>query len=127
MKQYTSRELSEKLVKLGCKSQSTFSWFYPLYGKGCVLYENTYAEDAFREGDEIIPAFEFEDFCGTHEQARENRKLIWGAHLLTYTYQASDEIKIQISKKSFEHEAELMIRSNDWLKYLEKVMEERAA
>lgn len=108
MKQYTSRELSEKLVKLGCKSQSTFSWFYPLYGKGCVLYENTYAEDAFREGDEIIPAFEFEDFCGTHEQARENLRNLIG------------------SKNDINTKVEFFFADN-WLKYLEKVMEERAA
>lgn len=111
MKQYTSRELSEKLVKLGCKSQSGF------YYNIAIGYQDI--QKPFHESElrilgwiyphrDLIPAFEFEDFCGTHEQVKDNLH------------------KVSLAVAALWHEIyDGMLKSSDWIKYLEKVMEER--
>ena len=72
MKLYTPLEMSEKLVKLGCVSQS--GMFHD--GKGGVTHKWV-----FNEKDSVIenmPAFEFEDFAGPRIHAIENAKKVWG-------------------------------------------------
>lgn len=125
MKQYTSRELSEKLVKLGCKSQSGIIWAN--YGDGSwsskpVRWHGEY---------EPLPAFEFEDFCGTHEQAhinlgllifyiqnkrnkieRKGNQVIVSGRILTSEPMSGEELFLKI------------IHSKDWLRELETLMEE---
>ena len=125
MKQYTSRELSEKLVKLGCKSQSGKYW-----GSWDVPFQ--FRTDGVDRELPKRPAFEFEDFCGTHEQAHINIGL-----LIFYIQNKRNKVvrdgglvilsgKILASEPMSGHDLVLeMIKSGDWLKYLEKVMEER--
>lgn len=95
MKQYTSRELSERLVKLGCKSQSGF-----YYLQGRTKPVSRWLDEEFLHP--IVPAFEFEDFCGTHDQAEENRAVL------------RDWFSV--------HECLDSLGSNNWLKYLEEVL-----
>ena len=160
MKQYTSRELSEKLVKLGCKSQSRMHYYRhtPLDRERLSLEDQYFLScpslsKIVRYSEEGVESFEFEDFCGTHQQAKENLRCITkeareisGYNLLFKSvviqtlsvkeynnlknksgveylpfYEGQDE-----TKKTKELKFKL-INSKDWLKELEKVMEERAA
>lgn len=94
---FTSLELSKKLVVLGCKS--------------CVEREKYYfihSEELDSEGEqkfEAYPKFTLEDFVGTHEQAKENTRLLFEDPWSTKRYE--------------------MIDSDDWRDYLEKAVEGR--
>jgi len=77
MKLYTPPEMSKKLLALGCTSQSNLYWYkqFP---------HEKYRDIYLRPDDPLalafngsIPAFEFEDFAGNHEQANKNCQLVW--------------------------------------------------
>ena len=67
-----SRELCEKLQKLGCKGESDL---------GFVEYNGNWFP-AYMASDEdnrkLIPVFSQNDFTGCHEQAKDNAKIVWG-------------------------------------------------
>lgn len=125
MKQYTSRELSEKLVKLGCKSQSGLCYF-SYDTEGLEWFGPQFEIEAKRVGYcHEIQAFEFEDFCGTHAQARENCRIIWPDTnedgTLSIKYIMNNPKKTAVLH--WEYHRHKMVDSEDWLKYLEKVIE----
>lgn len=100
---FTSLELSKKLVALGCVSQSKYVWIdsdieFPISIFAVMAFN--YQEDAT-----FTPAFCLEDFVGTHEQAKENAKKVFEDPWSTQRYE--------------------MIDSNDWRDYLEKAVEGR--
>lgn len=161
MKQYTSRELSERLVKLGCKSQSGMHYYRlcPLDRERLSLEKQYFLScpslpEIVRYSEKGVESFEFEDFCGTHQQAKENLRCITkeareisgynllfksvvfqtlsikeyndlenknGAREYLPFYEGQDETK-KTKQLKFK-----LINSKDWLKELEKVMEEIAA
>ena len=141
MKQYTSRELSEKLVKLGCKSHSRFYYgcSFNIFKEAIWDKRPQYGDPLFKSGItrentiNSVPAFEFEDFCGTHEQAHINTGLLifYIQNKRNSFRREGDQVivsgRVAIRPMTGEELVLEMIRSEDWLKYLEKVMEEVAA
>jgi len=70
MKLYTPPEMSRKLVVLGCTSRSGMFWV-----DGKLKHESLITLRMFHSK---IPAFEFEDFAGPGEKAKENSKKVFG-------------------------------------------------
>lgn len=121
MKQYTSRELSEKLVKLGCKSQSGMTWIYQNY-ENPIMGGKVYSAEPWHtepENELDLPAFEFEDFCGTHRQALLNLTII--AHAII-NKNNPNKVKDKIAEL-FEGLLTTMGWKKNWLSFLEETME----
>lgn len=73
---FFSRELCEKLQKLGCKSEEPSFWW--------TTYPYPISTDACRKVKEYMgfKAFFQNDFTGCHEQALENAKIVWSDEML---------------------------------------------
>lgn len=100
---FTSLELSKKLVALGCKSCS--EWW---------------PEEYVFKGEERIPAFCLEDFVGTHEQAWENSKKVFGDVITCGCTCCGYEYGSRIA---WEAGICAMIQSGDWRASLEKAVD----
>jgi len=71
---FFSRELCEKLQKLGCKSENWFYWNVPMSQS---ILRPSYLPNSTGRTD-AIPAFSQNDFTGCHEQAWQNAEIVWG-------------------------------------------------
>ena len=69
---FASKELSEKLQGLGCKSVSEF------YYSGDYIDACSGCGGCNTPGKEKLPAYCIEDFLGSHPEALENCKKVWG-------------------------------------------------
>lgn len=101
---FAPKELCKKLEGMGCKSESDF--YYSRYEP--QMTEPFYKDSRTEHIARLFYAFTIEDFIGTHEQAKENARIVWGLQW-PETYM------------SCRHD---MIDSADWVKYLEETMGE---
>lgn len=69
---FASKELSERLDKLGCVSVSPMV-YYQHETEGLCLMTGTPLD-----GCRLLSAFCLEDFLGSHPEAVENCKRVWG-------------------------------------------------
>lgn len=105
---FLPKEICEKLIEMGCKNQCFFYWYKDLYDYPIVDKSN-YKEE-FPE--HYIPAFSLEDFVGTHEQAKENAKIIWsGVEAISDDPLDGNGPKWLLNR----HE---LIDSDDWVEYI---------
>lgn len=73
---FFSRELSEKLQAMGCKSESGFRYTLKPDGDGHLVMTLSYwGWLLIPKGDS--PAFYQNDFTGCHKQAWKNAKIAW--------------------------------------------------
>ncbi len=77
---FYSRELSQKLQDMGCKSESGFlfspkEWGYPDYDS----YSIDLADIKRRISLGCVQAFTPYDFCGPSETARKNAEMVFGS------------------------------------------------
>ena len=126
--EFTDLELSKKLVEVGCWSDSMYRW--------CLFQDNL--EDKIWEPHLIwlqadgapfiayegkrfmqltsIPAFTLSDFVGTHEQARENARLVWGnKNMAPAAYQGQ---MLDDTWRAFNVARHAMIDAPDWREYV---------
>lgn len=121
MKQYASKELSERLYKLNCRSQSGF--YYDLPSSTKLEAWSDFPRKDFKKQ---IPKFEFEDFCSTSDFAEINVRILL------------DRVKNRINElpsgfqfyykrigmtpiKAFMH-AILDSANGNWIAFIEKVL-----
>ena len=78
---FLSKPICEKLVKMRCKTESGFGW--DRHGSLRLLFhDHVPAEDYERtQAGPYHVAFSIEDFVGTHEQAKENCRILWGINV----------------------------------------------
>jgi hypothetical protein len=124
---FTDKNLSEKLVKLGCKSQSFLFWFSKI---GLEFRQGVTQEEVEKVGADMLPAFSLEDFVGPHKEAWKN-----GAILVPYWF--SPDVAcfetIESNVKNFKSYLasmtnklrHILIDSPDWLTYLREAVERR--
>lgn len=99
-------DLCQKLIKLGCESDSKFWYVRNIENKTEFLEPAAYAPDGPFETvkHNFCPAFSLEDFVGTHSNAHVNVLIIW-----------PDE--------SWRRHA--IIDSHDWVEYLREQLEQK--
>ena len=99
---FTPKKLCEKLVKMGCKSDTNIRFYKcdpdPIRGVQ-------------------IPAFTLEDFVANTEQARENAKIVWPG---VTAVDANDPLEGNLSAWALNRHA--MIDADDPWKFLESTM-----
>jgi hypothetical protein len=71
---FFSKDLSDKLTKLGCKSESEFHFALGSPMRGLFHANECQMRSLYIEHS----AFTESDFLGTSEQAKENCRLVWG-------------------------------------------------
>lgn len=67
---FLPRDICEKLVEKGCKSESGLWYLSTLPGVHYIWLD----EDKYHP---ICQAFIFQDFCGISEQSKINRQILW--------------------------------------------------
>ena len=115
---FASKDLCEKLVKMGCKSEARFGW--GPYKEPICLGDATFT---MIHSMEIVPAFTLEDFVANTEQARENARIVWGTKDMTpsgYRGQIVSE-----SWLSYNVNRHAMIDAPDPWKFLEETMRKK--
>ncbi len=116
---FFSRELSERLASLGCKSESGYFWVLHSYSNTWVLHHG--ADIGAEHLTELkIFAFYQKDFTGCHPQARENAKIAWGKFNVVF-----GACHICINNKlepAYLYHRKKMIDAPDAEKYLEETM-----
>lgn len=107
---FAPKELCKKLIKMGCKSDH-FG-----YQNDRLIHYSNGPRELLLFG-EIIPAFTLEDFVGTHEQAKENAKIVWGDD---GKYRMNNPKKEWVLVYDFHRHK--IIDSDDWTKYLKETI-----
>ena len=107
---FCPKDLCEKLVKMGCKSESgdVYSCEAKEILSGCTPCEN------------CTPAFTLEDVVANTEQAKENARIVWGdsAQPMVVSREERDFlIKVLVDDKRHK-----MIDAPDPWKFLEETM-----
>ena len=70
-------ETSKRLVEMGCRGTADF-WYLKSLETNEYEERAYYAPDGQDRSKYACPAFTLEDLVGTHAQARENARLVWG-------------------------------------------------
>lgn len=118
---FLERKICEKLMNMGCKSESGFYWLdspdYPsLKSELERLYVDEYIETA-------TIAFCLEDFVGTTDQARENCKKLFGLeHRISHEDQGRQFDRYCKCCKCARH---AITDSNDWVEYITKTLKDK--
>jgi len=114
---FFSRQMSERLAKLGCKSESRFQWHVGCRHEGFGPF---YEERRFKLGCRTLAAFFQNDLTGCSEQARENAMIVWGS------FNVSGECPCCCNDNptipSFARHRHAMLDAPDAEKYLEETL-----
>lgn len=106
---FLDKPTCEKLVKMGCVSESEFYfWLDPLND----AYKPVPGVPFFSR-EEIpfkVSAFTLEDFVGTHEQAKENCRILWGLK--------SELDGMYLWKHACYAKRHKILDSDDWVEFL---------
>lgn len=146
---FFSRQMSERLASLGCKSESCFYYakavtrkeaFAAYFSNDPEEYNKPfYSKTGIDPQPHIftyVPAFYQNDLTGCHQQAWENSRIVWGqGHfcLICFTPFLENGIVLRSCKKqgficmksfreSQDHHRHGMINITDAEKYLEETM-----
>lgn len=117
---FFSLETCKKLLELGCKSESGFSYF-SYDSKGFEWYGPFLEEDVFFHK---LPAFSQNDLTGCHEQARENR-FKWKVSIKSFNSKCFDRFHFYYKEcrlPSSDALAHAMIDAPDAEEYLKETL-----
>lgn len=122
---FLPKNICEKLVKIGLKSESGFYWG-GFYGEG--PYGPFKGEPKFSSNEKSTPAFTLEDFVSTDEYAKENCRRLWpdksedGKILIKYRMNTPK--RESVSHSDFFRQE--IIKSKDWVEFIAETVEERS-
>lgn len=134
---FLPRDICEKLVEKGCKSESGLWYLSTLPGVHYIWLD----EDKYHP---ICQAFIFQDFCGISEQARKNSKILFGEKLICYdcgqdiqkplivdfiqigtgTCDCSRQFENNFTNSEFQREQMLWMRWDEWVEFMRNATKE---
>ena len=77
---FSSKELSQRLQAMGCKSES--SYIFKFYNGHFYPFHDGYDPEGHNIGITGVGCFISQDFIGPSEQARENARIVFGDDII---------------------------------------------
>lgn len=126
---FLPKNICEKLVKIGCKTDG-FAYYGspPNFPNGVILYKKDFQPDDYLENiPYLIPAFTLEDFVGTHEQAKENRKIIFpDKFCIDCNKIAEQDCKaFHLRQEGDYYFLNEIVNSKDWVEFISEVVDKK--